>query len=308
MAYVYLILLGSIWGASYLFIKVGGETVPPLTLVLSRTAIASVVLYFVLRVKGETLPRWNAPVWKWFVLMGVINTVVPYTLITWGELYISSGLAAILIATLPIFTVLLAHWLTHDEKITPRKLLGVFAGFVGVVILFLPDLVQGQQLFLVGGLAVLGAALCYALAGIYARKTLKGVSPITSAFGQMLTATVMILPASLLVDRPWTVSPTPASIGSILMLGVVGSGFAYILFYRLIAQLGATRTSLVTYVSPIVALILGAVILQEPLHWTMLVGLGLVIAGVGLVTNLQSGFGKEQSATVKQAKIGREPG
>lgn len=303
MAYFYLILLGSIWGASYLFIKVGGEVVPPLTLVFSRTAIASVVLFVTLRVKGERVPRWNDAIWKWFVLMGVINTVVPYTLITWGELYISSGLAAILIATLPIFTVLLAHWLTHDEKITPRKLLGVMAGFVGVVILFLPDLAQGQKLFLAGGIAVLGAALSYAIAGIYARKTLKGVSPISSAFGQMLTAAVMILPASLLVERPWTISPTPASIFSILMLGVVGSGFAYILFYWLIAQVGATRTSLVTYVSPIVALILGAVILQEPLHWTMVVGLGLIIGGVGLVTNLQLSFGKEQGVAVEKANM-----
>lgn len=303
MAYFYLILLGSIWGASYLFIKVGGEVVPPLTLVFSRTAIASVVLFVTLRVKGERLPRWNDAIWKWFVLMGVINTVVPYTLITWGELYISSGLAAILIATLPIFTVLLAHWLTHDEKITPRKLLGVMAGFVGVVILFLPDLAQGQELFLAGGVAVLGAALSYAIAGIYARKTLKGVSPISSAFGQMLTAAVMILPASLLVERPWTISPTPASIFSILMLGVVGSGFAYILFYWLIAQVGATRTSLVTYVSPIVALILGAVILQEPLHWTMVVGLGLIIGGVGLVTNLQLSFGKEQGVAVEKVNM-----
>lgn len=303
MAYFYLILLGSIWGASYLFIKVGGEVVPPLTLVFSRTAIASVVLFVTLRVKGERVPRWNDAIWKWFVLMGVINTVVPYTLITWGELYISSGLAAILIATLPIFTVLLAHWLTHDEKITPRKLLGVMAGFVGVVILFLPDLAQGQELFLAGGIAVLGAALSYAIAGIYARKTLKGVSPISSAFGQMLTAAVMILPASLLVERPWTISPTPASIFSILMLGVVGSGFAYILLYWLIAQVGATRTSLVTYVSPIVALILGAVILQEPLHWTMVVGLGLIIGGVGLVTNLQLSFGKEQGVAVEKANM-----
>lgn len=303
MAYFYLILLGSIWGASYLFIKVGGEVVPPLTLVFSRTAIASVVLFVTLRVKGERVPRWNDAIWKWFVLMGVINTVVPYTLITWGELYISSGLAAILIATLPIFTVLLAHWLTHDEKITPRKLLGVMAGFVGVVILFLLDLAQGQELFLAGGIAVLGAALSYAIAGIYARKTLKGVSPISSAFGQMLTAAVMILPASLLVERPWTISPTPASIFSILMLGVVGSGFAYILFYWLIAQVGATRTSLVTYVSPIVALILGAVILQEPLHWTMVVGLGLIIGGVGLVTNLQLSFGKEQGVAVEKANM-----
>lgn len=301
MAYLYLILLGSIWGASYLFIKVGTETVPPLTLVFLRTAIASVVLYLTLRFRGERLPHWRTPIWKWFVLMGVINTVVPYTLITWGELYISSGLAAILIAMVPIFTVLLAHWLTHDEKITPRKLIGVFAGFVGVVVLFLPDLALGQQVLLAGGLAVLIAALSYALAAIFARKTLKGTSPISSAFGQMFTAALMMLPASLLIDRPWTLTPSLASIGSILMLGVVGSGFAYILFYWLIVQVGATRTSLVTYVSPIIALILGALVLQEPLHWTMLVGLGLIIAGVGLVTNLQVGFDKSAGVSPNKA-------
>lgn len=300
MAYLYLILLGSIWGASYLFIKVGGESVPPLTLVFLRTAIASVVLFLALRVRGEKLPPWNAPIWKWFVLMGVLNSVVPYTLITWGELHISSGLAAILIAVVPIFTVLLSHWLTHDEKITSRKLIGVFAGFVGVVILFLPDLAQGQQLFLAGGVAVLAAALSYAFAAIFARKTLKGSSPMSSAFGQMFTAAVMILPASLIIDRPWTLSPTPASIGAILMLGILGSGFAYILFYWLIVHVGATRTSLVTYVSPVIALILGAVVLQEPLQWTMLVGLVLIIGGVGLVTNLQVGFGNRQGVATKE--------
>ncbi len=289
MAYLLLILLGSIWGASYLFIKIGGEHVTPVTLVAMRTTIAGIVLFVAMLARREKLPPRNAPIWKWLAVMGLLNSVIPYTLITWGERYISSGLAAILVGAMPIFTVLLANWMTQDEKMTLRKVVGVVSGFIGVVILFLPDLLHGATFNLFGGLAVIMAALSYAFATIYARQHLKGESHIVVAFGQMLMASGILIPTSLLLERPWTLKPPPLAIGSIVTLAVVGTAFAYLMYYWLISNVGATRTSLVTYISPVIAVILGAVYLQEHLQWTTLVGLVLIVAGVAVVTNLQLG-------------------
>lgn len=286
MTYLILVLLGTIWGASYLFIKVGGESVPPLTLVALRATIAALGLTVALRVRGEKLPPLRHPLWRWLAIMGLVNSVIPYTLITWGEVQISSGLAAILVGAMPIFTVLLAHWLTHDEKMTPLKVAGILTGFAGIVILFVPDLLGGLQWSLAGGLATLLAAVSYALATILARRHLSGISHITASLGQMLMASAMLVPLSIIVDRPWTLSPTLPSLAAIATLALLGTAFAYILYYWLIAHVGATRTSLVTYISPVIAVVLGAVFLHEALHWSTLLGLALIVAGVGLVTDL----------------------
>lgn len=289
MSYFFLILLGSIWGASYLLIKIGGEQIPPITLVAMRTTIAGLALLGALAARRDNLPPRNAPIWKWLALMGLLNSVVPYTLITWGELHISSGLAAILVGMMPIFTVMLAHWMTHDEKMTARKVAGILVGFAGVIILFLPDLTSGLQWSLAGGAAVIIAAVSYAFAAIYARRHFKGESHVMVAFGQMLMASAALIPASLIVDRPWTLTPTPLAIGAVATLAVLGTGFAYLLYYWLISHVGATRTALVTYISPVVALVLGAVFLNESWQWTTVGGLVLIIAGVGLVTNMRLG-------------------
>lgn len=286
MSYLFLILLGSIWGASYLFIKIGGDYVTPVTLVAMRTSLAAVVLFIALKVRGEKLPARNEPVWKWLAVMGLLNSVVPYTLITWGETRISSGLAAILVGAMPIFVVLLAHGMTHDEKLSPSKMIGIFAGFVGVVILFLPDVMQAATANIFGGLAVIAAALSYAFATIYARRHLMGHPHVTVAFGQMLMASVILIPSSLLLEHPWTLQPTPLALGAIGTLSILGTAIAYMLYYWLIANVGATRTSLVTYISPVIAVVLGAVFLQEQLQWSTVAGLVLIIAGVGLVTNI----------------------
>ncbi|OQY95637.1 MAG: hypothetical protein B6D41_05705 [Chloroflexi bacterium UTCFX4] len=284
MAYFNLILLGAIWGASYLFIKIGGESIPPITFVMGRAGLAALTLVVIAQLRREKLPPWRAPVWRWLWVMGLLNSVVPYTLITWGETRVSSGLAAILVGAMPIFTVLLAHWLTHDEKLTPLKSAGIALGFFGVVILFLPDVQQGATFNLVGGLAIVLAAISYAFASIQARKHLKGFPHATVALGQMLTASAILIPASLLLDQPWTLQPTTASLISLLILAVVGTALAYLLYYWLIEQVGATRTSLVTYISPVIAVFLGALVLNETLDWTTVAGLILIVAGVGLVT------------------------
>lgn len=301
MFYFFLVLLGSIWGASYLFIKVGGESVTPITLVAMRTSIAGLTLMIAILARGEKLPPRRAPIWKWLLLLGLLNSVIPYTLITWGETRISSGLAAILVGAMPIFTVIFAHYMTHDEKMTPRKVVGIVTGFIGVVILFLPDFLTAATSNIFGGIAVVLAAVSYALATIYARRHTKGHSHLTVAFGQMLTASGILVPASLLLEHPWTLTPTFPAFASIFTLAVLGTAFAYLLYFWLISNVGATRTSLVTYISPVIAVILGALILNEHLQWTTVGGLGLIIAGVGLVTNLHLNMTRTENVLSENA-------
>jgi drug/metabolite transporter (DMT)-like permease len=216
--------------------------------------------------------------------MGLLNSVIPYTVITWGETRVSSGLAAILVGAMPIFTVLLAHWLTQDEKLTPPKIAGILLGFCGVVVLFLPDVLAGATFNLVGGLAIVVAAISYAFATIQARKHLKGFPHTTVALGQMATASLILIPASVLLDQPWTLHPSLGSLASLLTLATIGTALAYLMYYWLIEHVGATRTSLVTYISPVIAVFLGVIFLGEVMDWTTFVGLVLIIAGVGLVT------------------------
>ena len=288
MRWIVLIALGTIWGASYLFIKVGGAEIPPLTFVAGRTIIASLALMAVLVISRERIPQVSRRVWIPLIAMGIFNSAIPYTLITWGETEISSGLAAILTAMMPIFTVLIAHFITHDEKLNVNKIAGIFVGFTGVIVLFLPDLQTGIKMSFFGELAVVAAALSYGLASVIAHKYVQGVSHVTAAFGQLLTASIVLLPLSLLIDRPFGLHPSLAAIASLTTLALLGTAFAYLLYYWLIDRTGATGTSLVTYIIPVSAIILGAVILNEHFDWTVFAGLVGIIAGVGLVTRQSS--------------------
>jgi len=282
MSWLILITLGTIWGASYLFIKVGGAEIPPFTFVEGRTLIAALALLVAMRWRGETLPRTRRE-WLPLIAMGIFNGVIPYTAITWGELYISSGLAAILTATMPLFTILLAHWFTRDEKLTALKIAGILVGFVGVVVLFLDELTRGIRIEFWGQLAVIIAAASYALATIIARKFLNGVSHLVASTGQLASAALWMLPLSLAFDHPFALRPSLVAIGSLAILALLGTAFAYLLYYWLIEHTGATRTSLVTYLIPITGVLWGALLLNEPLRLDALVGLALIIAGVGLV-------------------------
>ncbi|MBI5303901.1 MAG: EamA family transporter [Chloroflexi bacterium] len=281
-AWFILFLLGAIWGASFLFIKVGVAEIPPFTFVLGRTLIAATVLFGVMRFRREAFPRTRA-LWTTFIALGILNGVIPYTLITWGETHITSGLASILNAAMPLFTVLLAHYWTHDERMTMPKMLGVLVGFVGVVIVFLPELRGGIQIEFWGQLAVVGAALSYAVATIMARRTLRGVSPVLAAAGQLGTAAMWMVIPSIVIDRPWTLRPTLPALGALVTLAILGTAVAYILYYWLVNHTGATRTSLVTYLLPIFGVMWGAVLLREPIAWEAILGLSLILAGVILV-------------------------
>ncbi len=281
-AWFVLILLGAIWGASYMFIKVGGAEIPPFTFVEVRTLIAAVALFAVLVLRKESIPRTRRP-WLTLIAMGIFNGVIPYTAITWGETHISSGLASILTAAMPLFTVLYAHFWTEDERLTIPKVLGITLGFIGVVVLFVPELRQGIQIEFWGQFAVVIAAASYGLATLIAHKYLGGVSHVMASTGQLATAALFMLPLSLAFDNPFALRPSFPAIGSLLILALLGTSFAYVLYYWLIEHTGATRTALVTYLIPITGVMWGALLLGERIEWEVILGLVLIIAGVGLV-------------------------
>lgn len=284
MRWLVLVTLGTIWGASYLFIKVGGAEVPAFTFVAGRTLLAALVLLTVILSRREPLPAVSWAGWAPLIAMGVFNSVIPYTLITWGETEISSGLAGILTATMPIFTALFAHFLTSDDRLNGNKIAGIAVGLAGVVVLFLPDLRTGLKLSVVGELAVVMAAASYGFSAVIAHKYVHKVSHISASFGQMLAASIFLLPLSLVFDRPFALHPSGPAIASLVTLAILGTAIAYLLYYWLIEHTGATSTSLVTYIIPVSAIFLGAVVLNEHFDWTVFAGLAAIIAGVGLVT------------------------
>lgn len=277
-----LLALGTLWGASYLFIKVTVAEVPALTLVVGRLIVASAAMWVILRVIGLSMPRTLA-MWGVYAMLGLFGAASPYSLITWGEQYIPSGLASLLQSTTPIFTVLLAQLLTCDERISVAKLGGVLLGFVGVGLLLLPELRRGVQANLLGQLAIVGSSVCYAWTAIYSRNRLRGQPALASATGQLTMGAVFTLPASLLVDRSLNLSLSWPALASWAGLTLLGTILAYGIYFTLIERTSATFTTMVTYIIPINGLVLGALVLKEPLSVTVLLSLALILSGVLIV-------------------------
>ena len=279
-----LLTLALVWGTAFLFIKVAVGSFEPTTYVWLRLTIAAAALLFVRRVSGKRL-RLPLALWASIGLLALLNNVVPFILFGWGQRHIASGLAAILQATTPIFGVLAAHLLTADERITPARLGGVVIGFAGVATMIGPQLFADSGNALFAQLACLVASLLYALAGIYARRfKALGVGPLDLATAQFVAGAVMLAPVALLVDRPWLGLPTSlAAWGSVAMLALVCSAFAYILFFRLIERAGATNSLLVTLLVPPVAIVVGALAFGERLGANQLAGLLLIGAGLAVI-------------------------
>ncbi|MGA9347675.1 MAG: EamA family transporter [Anaerolineae bacterium] len=277
-----LLILGTIWGSSYLFIKIIVAEVPVLTLVVGRLTLATIIMWGILRAQGLSLPC-SRRMWGAYAVLGFLGMAVPYSLISWGEQYIPSGLASLLQATTPIFTVILAQFLTNDERVTMGKIIGVVIGFAGVGILMLPDMRQGLRANLLGQLAIVGSSLCYAGTAIYARSRLRGQRPLVSATGQLTMGMLFILPVSLLVDRPFDLSPSLPVLASWLGLTILGTVVAYVVYFTLIERTSATFVTMVTYIIPINGLMLGALVLNEQLDVTVLGSLVLILLGVLMV-------------------------
>lgn len=293
-AWVNFWLLGFIWGSSYLFIRIGVEQLPPFQLVFIRTAIAAVGLNIVLLVRGKRLPTDRRSIMD-LLFLGIFNTVFPFTLITWGEIRIESSLASVLQGTAALFTLVLAHFAFVDERITPRKIAGLAVGFLGVVILASRsggETVAGTDpsWHLFGQLAILAASFCYATGGVFGRKVMQSrLEPIVTAAGAMTVAAIttgIIAHAvpSLAGGAPVALDQlTPRVLGSVLILGFFNTFGAYLIFYSLVATLGAARTSMVTYIIPAVGLVLGAIFLGEAVDSRLILGAALIIGSIAIV-------------------------
>lgn len=279
-----LLLLGAVWGASFLLIKLGIAEIPPVTLVAARLLLSATILVALLYARGQRLPS-RPRAWGDLLVLGVVGLVFPYLLITWGELSMPSGMAAILNATTPLFSVLLTYLWTREERLSGVRVLGVTLGFVGVVVAVGVEFQGGGEAGrgawgLWPHLGVLLAALCYAVAGIYGRRAFRGVPAMIPATGQLLTGAVVITPVALVVDGLPARLPSALAIGSVLALSVFGTALAYVLLYWLMERIGATRTSMVTYLLPPFALLYGALFLREAVTPNALAGLALVVVGI----------------------------
>ena len=282
MNYLLLVGLGVIWGSSYMFIRIAVAEVPPITLVAARLIVAALVLVATVRATGRPIPR-DRRLWRAYAVMGFLSGALPYVLIAWGEQYIHSSLAALLQATMPIFTFVLALFLANEEHMSRTVVLGVVLGFAGVAVLMLPDLRRGFQASLLGQLAIVASSLSYASATVFARNRLRGQPPLTSTMGQLTTGALFTVPLSLLIDRPFALSPSLPAVASWLALTILGTVVAYVIYYALIERASATFVSTVTYIIPIVGIILGALVLDEPVTVNLLISAALIIAGVLLV-------------------------
>lgn len=277
-----LLALSLLWGGSFFFIGVAVKSIPILSLVAARCLIGALVLHLVLRLNGIAFPT-RPEILVAFAGMGILNNVVPFSLLTFGQSLVPSGLASILNATTPIFTILFAHFFTRDEAINPGKLIGVLLGFFGVASLFEFHGIGGQDPWqLIGQAACLAAAISYGLAGIFGRRFARlGVAPMTIAAGQLSVSALVMLPIALLAETPWTLAPPPLpAILAVLALGIVSTAGAYILFFRILTQAGATNVSLVTLLVPCSAILLGAMFLGESLRPSAFLGFALIGAGI----------------------------
>jgi len=277
-----LLTLSLLWGGSFFFVGVAVHALPPLTIVALRVGLAAPVLWLAIRALGVPVPR-DLRVWAAFLVMGVLNNVIPFSLIVWGQTQIASGLASILNATTPLFTVVVAGVLLADERLSPRKVGGVMVGFVGVVVLIGWDtlgLADGTPVL--AQVAILGASVSYAFAGTFGRRFARlGVTPMVTAAGQVTGSSLVLVPLALVVDQPWTLpTPSAAVVASMVALAVVSTALAYGLYFRILGTAGATNLLLVTFLIPVTANLLGILVLGETLGGEHVVGMALI--GLGL--------------------------
>jgi drug/metabolite transporter (DMT)-like permease len=279
-----LLLLSILWGGSFFFAGVLIKTLPPFTIVFLRVGLAAVILNVLVRALGLRMPGTRSA-WLAFFGMALLNNAVPFCLVVWGQSHIASGLAAILNATTPISTVIVAHLLTKDEKITGNRLLGVAIGFFGVVVLIGPDSLRGFGTDVLAQLAVLTAAVFYAFAGVYGRRfKLIGIAPILTATGQVTASAVMLFPIAMLVDKPWTMAmPALPAWAAIIGSATLSTALGYVLYFRILSTAGATNLLLVTFLIPVSAILMGTFGLGEHLHVRRFVGLTLIGAGLAAI-------------------------
>jgi drug/metabolite transporter (DMT)-like permease len=279
-----LIFLSLLWGGSFFFNAVAVAALPTFTVVACRVLLGAAFLMVVLRVTGGRLPR-DRESWLSFAAMGILNNVIPFSLIAWGQGHIPSGLASILNATTPLFTVLVAHWLTHDERMTPLRVGGIIVGFLGVVVMIGGDALAHAGDHLLAELAVLAASVSYAFSVVYGRRfSRRGLAPLATATGQISASAVMMVPIALIVDAPWTLPMPGLSVfGALLGLAALATCLAYVIYYRLLATAGSVNLMLVTLLIPVTAILLGFLFLGEHLEPNHFVGMGAIALGLAAI-------------------------
>jgi drug/metabolite transporter (DMT)-like permease len=277
-----LLLLATLWAASYTFIRIGVQTIPPLTLIAARTVIAAALLLAFMRWRAIAVPRDRAT-WRQFAVQALLNSVVPYTLLAWAQQEVEAGLAAILNSCAPLFAFL-ANWaITRQEAVTARKLLGVVTGLAGTALVLGTAALHGLGDRLLPQLAIVLATVCYAGAAIYGRN-FRGLHPAAPAAGSLVCGAAILLPVAIVVDRPWTVTPSGASLVALLGLAVFSTAMALVVYFRLVATLGAVATTAQAYLRVPIAVAIGMVFLGETLTPSAWIGLLCVVFGVAAMT------------------------
>ena len=273
------ILLGTIWGSSFLWIKIAVQEVGPILLVAIRLLFGILALLVVVAFTRPKLPR-GRQIWINLTILGLINNALPYTLISWGEQFIDSAVAAILNSTTPLFTMLVAHLFLTDDRMTRRRVFSLVMGFLGILLLFSRDLGYAPRGNILGQAAVLAASVAYAFASVFARRTTQGLSPSIQALVPLLGADLLMWMMVPLAESPLALPSLPITWFALVWLGVMGVAIAFLLFFYLLHSVGPTRTVLVTYVFPLVGVALGVIFLGENLDWQLVGGAVLVIASV----------------------------
>ncbi|MGZ5872961.1 MAG: DMT family transporter [Bradyrhizobium sp.] len=277
-----LLLLATLWGGSYTFIKFGVATIPPITLIAGRTSIAGGLLLLIMYCRGLRLPT-DAATWGRLLFQAVLNSVIPWTLIAWAERSVDAGLATILNSTSPIFTFFLTLAIAHQEAPSFRKLFGVAAGMAGICLIVGVQAFGGLGEQLAAQVAIVVATICYAGAAVFSRG-FKGLDPMAPAAGSLLCGAAILLPVSVLVERPWTLEPSASSILALLGLAVFSTAFAFVIYFRLIQTLGSVGTTAQAYLRVPIGVALGITLLGENLSPTVWIGLGCVVVGVAAMT------------------------
>ena len=275
-----LLLLSILWGSSFLFMKIAVQELPVFTVVLGRIGIAAVFLTLLLYLRGLRLPS-RVTEWSQLLLLGFLRAALPITLFVWAGSQIDSGVSGILNSTTPLFTAIVAHIFTQDERLSRHRMVAVFLGMLGVIFLIGPSALQGLGQNVLAQLAVLGATCSYGFAGVYGRRFSDKPVLITTA-GFLLTSTLLIVPISLIVDRPWTLEYSIVSVGATCILAIFNTAIAFMVWLTLNLRAGANNTSQVTFLIPIMAILLGAVFLGEQIGWSAYLGLIFILLGLAV--------------------------
>lgn len=274
-------ILSVLWGGSFLFVELALVGLGPFTVVAARVSLAALTLLLWLRIVGQALPS-DRRAWAAFLVMGLLNNAIPFSLITWGQGHIEAGLAAILNATAPFFTVLVAHALTRDERLSARKGFGIAIGFAGVVAMIGPEALDGLTGSILGQIAVVGASVSYAFAGVYGRR-FAGIPSAVAACGMLCGSSIMMIPTALVLEGAPRALPSAQILAALAALAVISTAAGYLIYFRVLARAGATNLLLVTFLIPPSAVLMGWAVLDERLSAGQALGMATILLGLAVL-------------------------